>query len=137
MGVIFWMSTDMFSSEHTSQFIIPISNLLFPELAPHQIDMIHEMIRKAGHITEYFIFGMLLFHAFRNGSIEKWQIRWTVYAIIGVVLYAMSDELHQTFVLSRAGSLIDVGIDSIGGILSQMTIILRWQITKRSLNYRA
>ena len=137
MGTIFLMSTGMFSSENTSRFIVPILNYLFPGLAPNQIYMIHGMIRKAGHITEYFILGILLFHAFRSSSIQKWRLRWTIYAIIGVVFYAMSDEFHQTFVISRTGSLVDVGIDSVGGILSQMAIILRWKITKQILNYRS
>ena len=118
MGVIFWMSTGMFSSEHTSQIIVPLLNFLFPGLTPDQIDMIHGLIRKAGHVTEYFLLGILFFHAFRGNSLQKWHIRWTIYSIIGVVFYAASDEFHQTFVSSRTASLVDFGIDSAGGILS-------------------
>lgn len=134
MGVIFWMSTGMFSSEHTSQVIVPVLNFLFPGLAPHQVDMIHGLLRKAGHVTEYFLMGIFFFHAFRNNSLQKWRLRWTIYAIIEIVFYAASDELHQTFVFSRTASLVDVGIDSAGGILSQIAIILRWKIMRRSLN---
>ena len=118
MGVIFWMSTGMFSSEHTSQIIVPFLNFLFPGLAPDQVDMIHGLIRKAGHVTEYFLLGILFFHAFRSNSLQKWSLRWTIYSIIGVVFYAASDEFHQTFVSSRTASLVDFGIDSAGGILS-------------------
>jgi VanZ family protein len=125
MGVIFWMSTGMFSSEHSSQIIVPVLNFLYPGLAPHQVDMIHGLLRKAGHVTEYFLMGILFFHAFRNNSLQKWRLRWTICAIIGVLFYAVSDEFHQTFVFSRTASLIDVGIDSAGGILSQIAIILR------------
>jgi VanZ family protein len=134
MGVIFWMSTGMFSSEHTSQIIVPVLNFLYPGLAPHQVDMIHGLLRKAGHVTEYFLLGILFFHAFRNNSLQKWRLRWTIWAIIGVVFYAVSDEFHQIFVFSRTASLIDVGIDSAGGILSQIAIILRWKIMRQSLN---
>jgi VanZ family protein len=134
MGVIFWMSTGMFSSEHTSQIIVPVLNFLYPGLAPHQVDMIHGLLRKAGHVTEYFLLGILFFHAFRNNSLQKWRLRWTIYSIIGVVFYAVSDEFHQIFVFSRTASLIDVGIDSAGGILSQIAIILRWKIMRQSLN---
>jgi len=38
-------------------------------------------------------------------------------AIIAM-LYAFSDEYHQTFVFGREGKLKDVGIDSIGILLS-------------------
>jgi VanZ family protein len=134
MGVIFWMSTGMFSSEHTSQIIVPVLNFLYPGLAPHQVDMIHGLLRKAGHVTEYFLLGILFFHAFRNNSLQKWRLRWTIWAIIGVVFYAVSDEFHQIFVFSRTASLIDVGIDSAGGILSQIAIILRCKIMRQSLN---
>jgi VanZ family protein len=134
MGVIFWMSTGMFSSEHTSQIIVPLLNFLFPRLAPHQVDMIHGLLRKAGHVIEYFLLGILFFRAFRSNSLQKWRLRWTICSIIGVVFYAASDELHQTFVVSRTASLVDVGIDSAGGILSQIAIILRWKIMRRSLN---
>jgi VanZ family protein len=134
MGVIFWMSTGMFSSEHTSRFIVPFLNFFFPGLAPPQVDTIHGLFRKTGHVSEYFLLGLLFFHAFRSNSLQKWRLRWTIYSIIGVVFYAVSDELHQVFVSSRTASLIDVGIDSAGGVLSQLAIILGWKIRRQSLN---
>jgi VanZ family protein len=124
------MSTGAFSSEHTSRIIVPLLNFLYPGLAPHQVDMIHGLLRKAGHISEYFLLGLLFFHAFRSNSLQKWRFHWTIYSIIGVVFYAVSDEFHQIFVSSRTASLIDVGIDSAGGILSQIAIILRWKIMR-------
>ena len=137
MGVIFWMSTGMFSSEHTSQVIVSVLNFLFPGLAPHQVEMLHGLLRKAAHITEYFLLGILFFHAFRGNSLQAWRLRWTIYAIIGVVLYAASDEFHQTFIYSRNASLLDVGIDSAGGILSQMAIILKWIMVRSRLKERS
>ena len=132
MGVIFWMSTGMFSSEHTSRFIVPFLNFFSPGLAPHHVDMIHGLVRKTGHVSEYFLLGILFFHAFRSNALQKWRLRWTIYSIIGVVLYAASDEFHQVFVSSRTASLLDIGIDSAGGILSQLAIMLRWKWTKKS-----
>ena len=133
MGIIFFMSTGMFSSEHTSQVIGPILHLLFPWISSNQIDLVHGLIRKAGHVTEYFVLGLLLFNAFRGDSIEKWSLRWAIYSIIGVVLYAASDEYHQSFVISRTASFVDVGIDSMGGLLSQAAIIVRWKTTRQNL----
>ena len=125
MGVIFLMSTGTFSSEHTSRFIVPVLHFLFPWLSQQDVDMIHGMTRKAVHITEYFILGLLLFRAFRGKSPQAWRLRWAIYAVIGVVLYAVSDEFHQSFVAMRTASLVDVGIDSTGGILSQIAVMLR------------
>jgi VanZ family protein len=35
-----------------------------------------------------------------------------------IVLYASSDEFHQSFVATRTASIIDVGIDTLGGTLA-------------------
>ena len=40
-----------------------------------------------------------------------------IFTILFVVAYAGTDELHQMFIDSRNGSLIDVGIDTLGGAL--------------------
>jgi VanZ family protein len=63
-----------------------------------------EVLRKAGHMTEFAIFAILLWRALRND----------LAAFYGAVLYAASDEVHQAFVRGRHGSPIDVGIDAIG-----------------------
>jgi len=128
MGVIFWMSTGTFSAEHTSRFIGPLLHFLFPQFSSQDFDLLHGIIRKAGHVTEYFILGLLLFRAFSGNSPQGWRLRWTVYVVIGVVLYALSDEFHQSFTSSRTSSLVDVGFDSAGGVLSQIVIILRNKI---------
>jgi len=129
MGVIFLMSTGTFSSEHTSRFIVPFLHFLFPWLSQQDVDMIHGMTRKAGHVTEYFILGLLLFRAFHGESPQAWRLRWAIYAVIGVVFYAVSDEFHQSFVAVRGASLVDVGIDSTGGILSQIVVML-WHLRR-------
>jgi VanZ family protein len=131
MGVIFWMSTGTFSSEHTSRFIVPLLNFLFPWLSPQNVDLIHELIRKAVHVAEYFILGLLLFRAFRGDSSQGWRTRWAIYTVIGVILYALSDEFHQSFTAARGASLVDVGIDSAGGILSQIIVMLRHLLRKK------
>jgi VanZ family protein len=129
MGVIFLMSTGTFSSEHTSRFIVPVLHFLFPWLSQQYTDMIHEMTRKAGHVTEYFILGLLLFRVFRGESPQAWRLQWAISAVIGVVFYAVSDEFHQSFVAVRTASLVDVGIDSTGGILSQVAVML-WHLRR-------
>ena len=71
------------------------------------------VLRKLAHTTEYAILGALLVRATRRPNLA-----------FGLgVLYAASDELHQTFVPGRHGSPIDVAIDSVGIALG----ILLWQ----------
>ena len=87
--------------------------------------MIHGLIRKSAHVAEYFVLGLLLFRAFRSDSSQPWDWRWTIYAVVVVFLYAMSDEFHQIYVTSRGSSIFDVGLDTAGGVLSQIAIMLR------------
>ncbi len=124
LAFIFWMSTGTFSSENSSQVIEPVLRFLAPEISSQAVESIHGMIRKAGHVTEYFILGLLLFRAFRGPSDTPWKWTWASFAVIGAVLWALSDEYHQSFVPTRTGSLTDVGFDAAGGILAQLATAL-------------
>ncbi|MDY0186872.1 MAG: VanZ family protein [Syntrophus sp. (in: bacteria)] len=125
MGVIFSMSTGTFSADHTSRFIGPFLRFLLPGHPEHDIAMLHGLIRKAGHVTEYFILGLLFFRALRGNAPQGWQLRRVFYTILAVAVFALSDEFHQSWVASRTASLVDVSIDSAGGVLSQIAILLK------------
>jgi VanZ like family len=64
-------------------------------------------LRKIAHAAEFAVLGALLARALGNGRIA---------AAVGV-LYAVSDEVHQSFVPGRMGSAVDVGIDAVGVLL--------------------
>ena len=128
LGIIFWMSSDTFSSQNTFRFIIPILHYLFPGFSPKDLKLIHGLIRKFAHITEYFFLGLLLFRAFRSNSLQIWQLRWSVLAIVWATFFAFSDELHQLFVASRTSSFFDIGLDITGGFISQVAILLMGEL---------
>jgi VanZ family protein len=125
MCFIFWMSTETFSSENTFSLTEAFLRFLVPRISSQEMGLIHAFIRKAGHVTEYFILGLLLFRAFRGGSAAPWNWRWSFFAVVVVVLWAVSDEFHQSFVATRTASAVDVGIDTVGGILAQFVSALR------------
>jgi VanZ family protein len=120
------MSTETFSTQNTFSLIETVLRFLVHEISSKEIGLIHAFIRKAGHVIEYFILGLLLFRAFRGGSIASWNWRWSFFAVIVVVLWAASDEFHQSFVPTRTASVVDVGIDTAGGILAQFVSAF-WQ----------
>lgn len=64
------------------------------------------ILRKLAHITEYAILALLLRRAVA-----------TPVAFAAAVLYAISDEFHQTFVHGREGRPRDVLIDTVGVVL--------------------
>lgn len=131
MCFVFWVSTEAFSSQNTFSLVETILGFLFPKLSSHEVRLIHAMIRKTGHIIEYFVLGLLLFRAFRGGSTASWKWRWSLFAVIGVVLWAVSDEWHQSFVPTRTASVADVGIDTAGGILAQFVSALWHRYTRK------
>jgi VanZ family protein len=120
MAWIYWMSTDTLSSRSTMHIIEPILRFFAPSLSRKEILVIHGMIRKAAHVIVYLILGILLFRAFRAGSHERRLWRWAFSSLAVVVLYAITDEFHQSFIPTRTATLADVGIDVLGGILAQL-----------------
>ncbi len=70
-------------------------------------------LRKIAHITEYFILTFLLYRAFK-GSFNISVFGLFMYPVAFSLLYAISDEIHQYFILGRCCSAKDVLIDSIG-----------------------
>jgi VanZ family protein len=73
------------------------------------------VLRKLAHATEYAILAVLLARA--TGS-YAWAFALTV-------IYAGSDEFHQTFVRGRHGSPIDVGIDAAGALVGLVILARR------------
>jgi VanZ family protein len=73
----------------------------------------HDFImRKLAHITEYALLTAVPFRALRVHTARK--ARALLIAVFVAILYAFSDEWHQTFVAGRQASLRDVGLDIVG-----------------------
>ena len=82
------------------------------------------ILRKIAHILEYAILTFLLFRALSaqgrpaSGGEKISFVKTLILAVIIAFLYSISDEYHQTFVQGRQGSFKDIGIDSVGILLS-------------------
>lgn len=91
-----------------------------------ETDVMTFLVRKSAHSIAYFIFGILAFNAVRLLGLSTTK---KILLSIGiVVLYAMSDELHQLFVPGRSAELRDVLIDSIAGTVGVVVcwVMVRW-----------
>ncbi len=75
------------------------------------------VIENCGHAVEYGIFAALLALCAKRTSgwidLDRATVRWIVAVI---VLYAASDEWHQSFVPHRDASVYDVITDIVGGV---------------------
>jgi len=76
---------------------------------PSEYDFI---LRKLAHITEYAILTFLLIRTFSQYRLSTKKI--LLFSVILAVLYAFSDEYHQSFIIKRTGAFQDIAIDSIG-----------------------
>ena len=82
------------------------------------------ILRKIAHITEYGILAFLVWRAiFHSIKINLSK----AYAWSGALslLYSISDEIHQSFVPTRHGSVFDVLIDAFGIGLMLCFLIVR------------
>jgi VanZ family protein len=121
--VISGFSTSAFTSDNTSHFIIPILRFFLPHAAPETLDFLHHIIRKCGHLTEYFILSMLVLRGIRAGE-KGLYLRWVLVTILIVAGYAALDEYHQSFVPGRTAAVGDVLIDTTGGVAAQIVASL-------------
>ena len=123
------VSTDAFSSAHTSTVIIPVLHWLLPRADPETLERIHNFVRKSAHFTEYFIFSLLLFRGVR-GKNRGWQLRWALWAFLIAAGYSAFDEFHQSFVPSRTASPWDSLLDTTGAGTAQIVLGL-WSWLRR------
>jgi VanZ family protein len=90
--------------------------------------MLEFFFRKSAHIMEYALLTGLWFINLGFTRLRKYSF---FISPVMVVLYAASDEWHQSFIAGRTGHAIDVAVDSIG-LLIVMLIWLFW--SKRNIN---
>jgi VanZ family protein len=122
IGVILAFSGEEFSAGTTSRIIGPLLHWLFPHLDPATLYALHGFVRKGAHVTEYALLGLLAFRALRL-SLAISLARTALLGITLVLAVAATDELRQSFLPSRTGSLVDVLIDLSGGALGVCLIV--------------
>ncbi len=87
------------------------------------------VIFKLFHMIEYGILYFLLFRALFSASKTKLTVSQKhLIAILLAVTYAISDEIHQTFIPTREGRVRDVFIDTVGILL--MYSYIRYNFSK-------
>ena len=75
------------------------------------------VLRKIAHTAEYALFGALLYRATRRPAA----------ALLLASVYAVTDEIHQTFVAGRHGSPVDWLIDTAGAAIGIVIAARAWR----------
>ena len=84
------------------------------EISNHEL--LDFILRKIAHAC---VFGVLLVLASMTLRQEGMEVRRArLLALVFTLLYAVSDEYHQSFVPGRFGTIRDVGIDTAGALIA-------------------
>ena len=84
------------------------------------------MIRKSAHFIEFFI--LEVFILLMISSFKIIDFKCFILSILFCLLYAISDEVHQLFVINRSASIIDVLIDYTGSFFGSIFFMLFYYI---------
>jgi VanZ family protein len=87
--------------------------------SPGLLDLLNVGLRKSGHMVGFATLGLLAWRALSTWPSPR---RAVLAAWIFTVLYAASDEFHQTLVPGRAGLLRDVVLDAAAATLALLLI---------------
>lgn len=122
VAVILTFSGESFSAAQTASYLRPLLEWLFPDLTLGQLQSMHFAVRKLAHLTEYGVLAALSLRALRL-TLDVPLLRVAGLALAIVLVVAGADELRQSFLPSRGGSVVDIGINLVGGTLGVLLVI--------------
>lgn len=109
------------------------SSVVNKEVSEKKMDSIIEksivLVRKSAHFIEYLILGLLMINALKD--YVSFDRRLIIISISLCILYSITDEIHQLYVLGRSGEVKDTIIDTLGSILGISIYSLIYFIIKR------
>ena len=123
--LIFVASSSEMSASNTSRIVRPLLLWLIPSISEEQITLVHFLLRKVAHFTEYGVLALLAARAFLTSSRSMLRQRWFIAAFLLVTCYALLDELNQSFEPSRTGTVTDSLIDMAGGAVALFAVALQ------------
>ena len=103
-------------------------NKSYDELA-YSASSIEFYVRKAAHMTEYAILGLLSF-AFYRGILKK-EKRQFLAALLTAAVYAATDEFHQYFIPGRSAEVMDVCIDTLGALIGLAILFFTLKVVRK------
>jgi len=115
---IYQLSTGTFAARFTEWMLREALGLLGITMSPASFDLLHHLVRKLAHLTEYGIYALLLYGSFGGGKDFAWHGRRAAWCAGIAAAYSLIDELHQFFVPERGGSLLDSALDTTGAALA-------------------
>jgi len=116
-GLVVWAGSEDLAANKTSRFLLPLIRWLLPDATGQTIREIIFALRKIAHLVEYAVLGWITWLALFS-TYRRALLRFAGLALIWVVVVAAFDEIRQSLIASRTGSVVDVAIDVSGAILA-------------------
>lgn len=85
-------------------------------LTEDQAAVVNVVFRKLVHLSAFGLLAVLFYNCFEK---RRYLLAW-----LFTTIYAATDELHQAFLPDRTGTIIDVGIDSLGALIALILLSL-------------
>ena len=108
------------SNQISSGLVRKIVELFIPNISEEGWEVLHFLIRKAGHFTEFFVLGVF-------SVLALFQTKIRLKKILGLsfcAVIATMDETIQLFVNGRSGQVSDVVLDSVGALVGIAVIVI-------------
>ncbi|MEK3885278.1 VanZ family protein [Paenibacillus sp. PL2-23] len=123
--VLLWMAVIISFSHQTAtssnelsygvtERLVAFVELLVPSVELNAVEL-HHMVRKNAHFLIYLVLGILVMGTLTKLGMKG--LRCAAVTLLLCVLFAVSDEVHQLFVIGRGAQVQDVLIDSAGAVI--------------------
>ena len=123
IGIIFSFSLQPgeISGDLSESFLIRILAMFSPELLnkPEQMEILHTVLRKCAHFSEYFILGIFSSQIF----FQKGTKKRCLFGMFLSLAVAFVDESIQYFVPERAAKILDVMLDGTGALIGILMVV--------------
>ena len=124
LSLVLFLGSSYFGTQQSQPLILPVLKLVAPHATAAQLNSVHALLRKLGHLGEYAVLALLWLRGFlvtRRVSLRT--AAWA--ALLVCVACAFVDEAHQSMLPSRTGSALDVVLDSFGALMMLMVLRAR------------
>ncbi|MEI7990464.1 MAG: VanZ family protein [Chloroflexota bacterium] len=108
-------------------FLVMLAIFLFsstPSIYLPDLNILDQIIKKGGHMTGYALLAGAYYYGFAKPGKKQFIISLSL-----SIIYALTDEYHQSYTPGRNPSFIDVGIDTIGASIG--LLIYEWFILRK------
>lgn len=122
LGMMYYLSTDVFSPENTYGMIGVLLGWFMPGIDWAAVEKVNLFIRKLGHVAQYALLAGLLYRAFHAGRPIPWRFSWALYSFILIAIWALLEQLHQEMTMHRSGSFSDFLLNVLAGCLALLVL---------------